>query len=190
MRTPKRNQKREADDPSDIDLAKEQAWIDEQRKRLDEQRLALELSPRRNEKSDEERAREYLTGKIDRQGCVTYLEPGSQDEKEGLEALLRLLRSDKDLMNVRWRLAALLDRDHPDPRILKFHSRRRGVLPEYVRDVEIAHGIAVDVLNGVQIEAAVQSAVERHGVARATAYRAWVKHRKAWLRRPPASPLN
>lgn len=52
MRTPKRNQKREADDPSDIDLAKEQAWIDEQRKRLDEQRLALELSPRRNEKSD------------------------------------------------------------------------------------------------------------------------------------------
>jgi hypothetical protein len=123
----------------------------------------------------------YLNGRVDRQRRVHYLEPGGAEEKKARDALLALLRSSRDLTNVQWRLAALLDPDDmKEPRRLAFQKRRRG--GQLIRDVSIAFDLAVAERRGDKIDddCAISVIAERHGVSKRQAWRAWSKHGKPW----------
>jgi hypothetical protein len=137
---------------------------------------------------DEHLAEEFLGGQIRDNGehwSHQYLEPGSDQEREARQALVRLLRSGLPLSSViRWRLAALFDPAHTaEAREIEVKPRRGGIQRKPVRDVEIARDVAAEVseMPG-RFEAAVAAAMQRYRVSRATVLRAWAQHKAAWLR--------
>jgi hypothetical protein len=113
---------------------------------------------------------------------ITYLKPGSKRERDAKAALVRLLKSDRELSSgFRSALSTFFDADHPyETRELVFKNRKRGIQPNRYLEMSIAEDIALKVMSGVQIESAVQSAVKNFGLNRSTVFRAWEKHRHFW----------
>ena len=137
---------------------------------------------------DEKLAREYLTGRIiegpDGKPQHQYLESGSEEEREAKAALGRLLRTDNLSSYIRWALAGMHDPEsklHSREFVIK--NRSGGAQPNHVIDIAIAMDVAQAVDSGTKLEAAIQKAVERYGVSRSTAFRAWEDHGRVWLDR-------
>jgi hypothetical protein len=146
----------------------------------EDEKLAFAMS------EDEQFAFDFLCGETicDADGHMThrYLEPGSEHERRGQAALVRLLRNQALPMNLCMALAGLLDPAHTtQTRELVIQNRQKGVQPNTVIDIAIARDVAAEVLAGCPVEAAIASAMKRYGVARSTAYDAWKKHRMVWL---------
>jgi hypothetical protein len=65
-----------------------------------------------------------------------------------------------------------------EPRELVLRNRAGKAQPNHMRDFHIAMYIAELGADGNKLEAAVRTVMEGFGVTRATAFRAWKKHRK------------
>jgi hypothetical protein len=113
----------------------------------------------------------------------SYVEPGSDREKECLAALCRLLRGREPISTgLRWRLATLFDADaEVEARQLVFVRRRGGPHePSDAKSVMIASDVAAELSAGHKLESAIAAAVQRYGVSRPTVQRAWKAHRAAY----------
>jgi hypothetical protein len=141
--------------------------------------------------TDEELAFEYLGGKVEQneRGQIVHKfhEPGSDGETAAREALVRLLKGDRDLsVGLRHRIAALLDptAQWEEERKFTIENRRPGPRPHHAIMLEVAWFIALEVAAGRQIESAKEAARERYGFSLSTVERAWSDHKETALIAP------
>jgi hypothetical protein len=136
---------------------------------------------------DEDLAFELIAGRLVRDSkgrrvlSIRYIKRGSDREREARASMVRLLVNDYHKLSpgFRMRLAALFDTDPSyETRELVFKNRKRGAQPNHLVDMSIAGEIAREIEEGMPTDAAIQSAADRYGVSRTTAYRAWEKYRR------------
>lgn len=143
-------------------------------------------------KSDDELAMEYLAGVIEERGAhvsASFLKPNSASEQEARKALVRLLRNGFQLSDaIRWRIAALLDVDHPyESRKLVIVNRAHSTQPNHTRDFLIARQIAVELAGGRHLEEIYRDVEDRYSVSRSTVQRVWADARGSSLTKDPRS---
>jgi hypothetical protein len=136
------------------------------------------------DKSDYELAFEFLSGRVTTtDGKISHVYLCGEEEREAQAALVRLLRSHRDLGPMfRWRLAGLFDPGALDDRQLVFEARHRGEpgWSEWTH-LEIARVVGERAASGLQLKAAKSKALELFGVPLRTVERAWRKHKTSPL---------
>jgi hypothetical protein len=142
--------------------------------------------------TDEALAMEFLAGRFEQHGdkiSFKCLNPGSPREKEGQQALVRLLRNGLPLANdIRWRIAALLDLGHRfEHRRLVITFRKKGKQPNHARDFLIARYIAAELETGRDMESTIADVQKRYGVSRSHVLRVWREARSEELTKDPRS---
>jgi hypothetical protein len=135
---------------------------------------------------DEALAMEFLAGRFEQHGdqiSFKRLNPGSPREKQGQQALVRLLRNGAPLANdIRWRIAALLDPRHQfENRKLVITFRKKGKQPNHTRDTLIARYIAAELKTGRDMESTIAETQKRYDVSRSHVLRVWRKLRSERL---------
>jgi hypothetical protein len=109
-----------------------------------------------------------------------YWAAGSPEEREGLEALQRLLmREDLEAIAM---VCCAFDPDSKVPRRLVFKQKRKG-RADPTADSQIAiRVLALKCLYGIKPEAAIKQAEDEFGLERAAVFRAIARNKKAVLR--------
>ena len=142
--------------------------------------------------TDEALAMEFLAGRFEQHGdkiSFKCLDPGSPREKEGQQALVRLLRNGLPLADIiRWRIAALLDPEHQfEHRQFVIAFRKKGKRPNHTRDTLIARYIAAELKTGRDMESTIAEVKKRYGVSRSHVLRVWREARSEELTKDPRS---
>jgi hypothetical protein len=118
---------------------------------------------------------------------TTYPQRGSEQEALGLQAFLRILRSDQPLSTtIRKRLADLFDPSSSAERCIKIAFRKKGHRPQPLADDHIAGYISyVEKNAGGGREAAVADAKQNFGLSRSKVYEALARHERRHQKVPP-----